>query len=94
MGDSSSTAGGGPPDGLLKAIAGLAVAALAVVGLISRSHKCITCHRRFNWPPLSEKKLKLKCPECGSPLKGATADMIGDVGVCPKCKHEFTIGDP
>jgi len=36
-------------------------------------------------------KLKIKCPGCGRSLKGATQAMIGDVGVCPKCKAEFVI---
>jgi len=36
-------------------------------------------------------KLKLKCPGCGRSLKGATEGMVGDVGVCPKCKAEFVI---
>ena len=37
------------------------------------------------------KKLVIHCPQCGRSLKGATKDMIGDTGVCPKCKAEFTI---
>lgn len=36
-------------------------------------------------------KLRIKCPDCGRLLKGATEAMIGDIGVCPKCKAEFTI---
>ncbi len=36
-------------------------------------------------------KLKIKCPGCGRSLKGVTRAMIGDVGVCPKCKVEFII---
>jgi hypothetical protein len=52
------------------------------------------------------KKLKIDCPTCGKVLRGATSDMLGDVGVCPVCKAEFriltdgatepesTIGDP
>ena len=35
--------------------------------------------------------LLIHCPQCGRSLKGATKDMIGDTGVCPKCKAEFTI---
>ncbi len=37
------------------------------------------------------RKLKLACPQCGRSLKGVTEAMIGDIGVCPKCKAEFTI---
>lgn len=37
------------------------------------------------------KKLRLACPECGHPLYGATYEMIGDTGVCPKCKADFVI---
>ncbi len=36
-------------------------------------------------------KIKINCPQCGRSLKVATQDMIGDIGVCPKCKSEFTI---
>lgn len=36
-------------------------------------------------------KIKVNCPQCGRQLYGATQDMIGDIGVCPKCKSEFTI---
>lgn len=37
------------------------------------------------------KYLKISCPQCGRLLKGATQAMIGDIGVCPKCKTEFVI---
>lgn len=37
------------------------------------------------------KKLKINCPSCGKVLRGATSDMIGDIGVCPVCKAEFEI---
>ena len=36
-------------------------------------------------------KLIISCPKCGRLLKGATQEMIGDTGVCPKCKSEFVI---
>ena len=36
-------------------------------------------------------RLVIHCPQCGRSLKGATKDMIGDIGVCTKCKAEFTI---
>ena len=36
-------------------------------------------------------KLKVNCPRCGRSLRGATQEMIGDTGVCPKCKAEFGI---
>lgn len=38
--------------------------------------------------------LRIRCPECGRTLKGATTAMIGDTGVCRKCKAEFTIQRP
>jgi hypothetical protein len=40
------------------------------------------------------RKIRLKCPQCGRHLQGATSRMIGDIGVCPKCKAEFTIEAP
>ncbi len=39
-------------------------------------------------------KIRIACPECGSRLRGATQEMIGDIGVCGKCKCEFRIGVP
>jgi len=36
-------------------------------------------------------EIRVNCPQCGRSLKGATQEMIGDIGVCPKCKSEFTI---
>jgi len=38
-----------------------------------------------------DKELDVKCPKCGRSLRGATKEMIGDTGVCPKCKTEFEI---
>jgi len=38
-----------------------------------------------------DKKIKVNCPQCGRLLKGATREMIGDTGVCSKCKAEFAI---
>ncbi|MFC1636346.1 hypothetical protein ACFL5Z_16065 [Planctomycetota bacterium] len=35
--------------------------------------------------------VKVNCPQCGRSLRGATREMIGDTGVCPKCKAEFLI---
>lgn len=31
------------------------------------------------------------CPQCQTSLGGIAEDMIGDIGVCPRCKAEFTI---
>ena len=39
----------------------------------------------------TNKKIKVNCPKCGRPLKGATQVMVGDTGVCAKCKAEFVI---
>jgi len=39
-------------------------------------------------------RLKVVCPHCGANLHGATDEMIGDVGVCRKCRQEFTIERP
>jgi len=35
--------------------------------------------------------IKVRCPECKKSLKGATDEMVGDIGVCAKCKAEFVI---
>jgi hypothetical protein len=43
-------------------------------------------------PQRPMKRIKAKCPRCGRSLRGATTDMIGDTGVCPKCHAEFEIG--
>lgn len=37
------------------------------------------------------RRVAVTCPGCGKHLKGATSDMVGDVGVCPTCKAEFEI---
>ncbi len=37
-------------------------------------------------------RLKVRCPSCSRVLRGATREMIGEIGVCPKCGAEFTIG--
>ena len=41
------------------------------------------------WPRV--KSPTIACPQCGMELYGATEEMIGDIGVCKKCKAEFTI---
>ncbi len=38
--------------------------------------------------------INIVCPKCNSILRGATKEMIGDIGVCPKCKSEFVIEEP
>lgn len=43
------------------------------------------------WKPTGS-KLKVNCPKCGRWLSGVTKEMIGDIGVCTKCKAEFVIG--
>jgi DNA-directed RNA polymerase subunit RPC12/RpoP len=49
---------------------------------------CRACGKTFEHP---EEKIKVVCPKCSAGLLGATAGMIGDLGVCPKCKAEFII---
>lgn len=39
----------------------------------------------------NRENLHIDCPQCGRSLKGATGEMIGDTGVCPKCKAEFIL---
>ncbi len=36
-------------------------------------------------------ELQVRCPNCNRKLEGATERMVGDMGVCPKCKTEFEI---
>ena len=57
---------------------------LASYYILSRGH--IQKKRTTN-----NSQMTIHCPQCGRLLKGATQEMIGDVGVCPKCKAEFTI---
>jgi len=47
-----------------------------------------------NFEKSEKHKLRISCPKCGRSLRGATSDMTGDTGVCPKCKAEFTINYP
>jgi predicted RNA-binding Zn-ribbon protein involved in translation (DUF1610 family) len=81
----------GAADSVIEILAGTAVAALAIVAMANKSHKCTACEQRFNWPPFFT-RVRVRCPQCGVELKGADAGMIGDTGVCPKCGHEFVIG--
>lgn len=43
-------------------------------------------------PTVSYSKGKAICPTCSSYLRGITPEMVGDFGVCSKCKTEFIIG--
>jgi len=36
-------------------------------------------------------KIPIICPQCHKRLFGATKDMVGETGICPKCKAEFII---
>jgi predicted Zn-ribbon and HTH transcriptional regulator len=38
-------------------------------------------------------KLHIVCPQCHKRLFGATRAMVGETGICPKCKAEFIIED-
>lgn len=35
--------------------------------------------------------IKYRCPFCRARLESVTKEMAGDIGVCPKCRKEFTI---
>ncbi len=38
-------------------------------------------------------RIAVTCPNCGKRLKGATTAMIGETGICPKCKTEFELSE-
>jgi hypothetical protein len=40
------------------------------------------------------KTFNINCPNCNKGLKGIKYSMIGDTGMCSKCKFEFTITAP
>jgi len=61
---------------------GLIIAVAALVRRLLRGAK----------PKTPTSSLKSNCPQCGRSLRGATQEMVGDTGVCPKCKAEFVIG--
>jgi DNA-directed RNA polymerase subunit RPC12/RpoP len=86
--------GQGRGDWLVSVVVGGAIAVLAILGLVAKSHKCHACGKRFNWPPAFVEKMRVSCPKCGVSLRGVTSDMVGDIGVCPNCKHEFEIMEP
>lgn len=50
---------------------------------------CTECNHRFVIS--DDSKLSIRCPNCNRKLKGATEDMVGETGVCTKCKTEFKI---
>ncbi len=85
------TAADAPADWMIQVVVGGVVAFLAICGLAYKSHVCTDCGTRFNWPPVFVRKLAVTCPGCGTRLKGATADMVGDTAVCRRCKEEFEI---
>jgi predicted RNA-binding Zn-ribbon protein involved in translation (DUF1610 family) len=35
--------------------------------------------------------VRVTCPQCGRRLWGATTKMLGQIGICPKCRTEFPI---
>ena len=71
---------------------GLALIVWAVYGIV-----CAICasiypsSKRCAATSDGARPLKVNCPKCGRRLRGATTKMLGDVGVCPKCKTEFPI---
>lgn len=50
---------------------------------------CTECNHKFKIS--DDLNPTIRCPNCNRKLKGATEDMVGDIGVCPKCKTEFEI---
>ena len=67
--------------------------ALLVLGIMlwcaNKKVICKECNHKFITPDAIS--LKAECPKCHRKLKGATQDMVGEIGVCPKCKAEFEI---
>lgn len=70
----------------------------------NKTWTCMACGEQLLWlvpdshaePSLRSgrpRKLKVSCPKCGRRLKGATSAMIGDIGVCQRCRAEFEITD-
>jgi len=47
--------------------------------------------RGHNWQAVIARRIGIECPKCRTHLKGLTAEMVGDTGVCPACREEFTI---
>ena len=74
---------------------------LRTIAHLSWTWTCLTCNQQWRRQPSNKssinldqngpKKLRIICPECGHTLRDATSQMIGDIGVCPKCKAEFVI---
>jgi len=66
---------------------------LLILGLMfwygNRRAMCTECNHKFRIT--DDLKLTIRCPKCNRKLKGATEDMVGDIGVCSKCKTEFEI---
>ena len=54
---------------------------------------CNECGHNFFIKTKNE-ELYICCPKCKRNLEGVTENMIGDIGVCPKCKTEFEIEHP
>lgn len=83
-----------PGDWITYVVAGGVVSLIAVLGLLSKSHKCLACGRRFNWPTLITRKFTVACPQCGAQMKGMSEDLVGETAACPECKHTFEVQEP
>jgi hypothetical protein len=51
---------------------------------------CKSCKHYF-CIKTNNKEIYMCCPKCKRNLDGVTENMIGDTGVCPKCKTEFEL---
>ena len=67
---------------------------IVVISFLAKNHRCLTCRKRFNWPPLSPPKFDTACPKCGAQLTGLTQEAIGNKETCPSCSHVFEIQRP
>jgi Zn finger protein HypA/HybF involved in hydrogenase expression len=77
---------------LVEPVASLLLCLIAIMAFSSPQYTCIECERLFSPPyPLV---LDVCCPACNSTLNDATYSMVGDTGVCSKCKLEFEIKPP
>ena len=70
-------------------VAGIVLILASLLRWDSGMAGCAACNKTFEIPKV--RKLGLRCPNCNKKLKGATSEMVGDIGVCPRCGTEFEI---
>jgi len=88
MASARPLSGAGPHDWLIEVIVGLIVVLTTVIGLIAKTHKCLSCGKGFY-----SLERQILCPNCASLLPVADEHVSGRTEVCSRCEFKFVISD-